>query len=111
MPACAISGSRRTWFAGSTTGGVVVNGGSAVVTLREVLLLKCFSLLRNLGHDLSGCTGINLDFIQQYRSVTQVVRRLELLGGRGLALTGYHELMVPLLAWAWTAEVEERRWK
>jgi len=92
---------------GINHGGVVVNVGSAVV-LPEVLL-KCFSLLRNLGHDLSGCTGINLDFIQQYRSGTQVVRRLELLGGRGLALTGHHELMVPLLAWAWTAEVEERR--
>ena len=72
------------------------------------VLLKCFSLLRNLGRDLSGC-GINLDLIQQYRSGTQVVRRLELLGGRGMALTGHHELLVPLLAWAWTTEVEIRR--
>ncbi|HHX41406.1 MAG TPA: hypothetical protein GX715_15700 [Armatimonadetes bacterium] len=92
---------------GISHGGAVVNVGSAVV-LPEVLL-KCFSLLRNLGHDLSGCTGINLDFIQQYRSGTQVVRRLELLGGRGMALTGHHELLVPLLAWAWTTEVEIRR--
>jgi len=85
-------------------GGAVLNIGSAVV-LPEVLL-KCFSILRNLGCDLSGATGINMDFVQQYRSGTQVVRRLELMGGRGIALTGHHELLIPLLAWAWTAELE-----
>ncbi len=85
-------------------GGVVMNVGSAVV-LPEVLL-KCFAVLRNLGHDLSGCTGINLDFQLQYRAGTQVVRRVERLGGRGIALTGHHEILVPLLAWAWKSALE-----
>ncbi len=85
-------------------GGVVINAGSAVV-LPEVLL-KCFAILRNLGHDLSGCTGINLDFTRQYRAGTQVVRRLERLGGGGIELIGHHELLIPLLAWAWTGALE-----
>lgn len=85
-------------------GGVVLNFGSAVV-LPEVLL-KCFAILRNLGHDLTGCTGINLDFVRQYRSATQVVRRLEKLGGRGIEIIGHHELMIPLIAWAWKAALE-----
>ncbi|HEX3000233.1 MAG TPA: hypothetical protein VHR86_08355 [Armatimonadota bacterium] len=90
---------------GISDGGVVINLGSAVI-LPEVLL-KCFSILRNLGYDLSGATGINMDFLQQYRAGTQVVRRLERLGGKGIALTGHHELMLPLLAWAWRAALEE----
>ncbi|MBI3945557.1 MAG: hypothetical protein HY321_06545 [Armatimonadetes bacterium] len=85
-------------------GGVVLNIGSAVV-LPEVLL-KCFAMLRNLGEDLGGSTGINLDFLRQYRAGTQVVRRLERLGGRGIALTGHHEILIPLLARAWAAAAE-----
>ncbi|MDH7569132.1 MAG: hypothetical protein QHJ73_06055 [Armatimonadota bacterium] len=85
-------------------GGVVLNVGSAVV-LPEVLL-KCFSVLVNLGYSLRGATGINLDFLQQYRAGTQVVKRLELLGGRGLSLTGHHEILIPLLAWAWKRAME-----
>lgn len=79
-------------------GGVLLNIGSAVI-LPEVAL-KAFSTLCNLGYDLSGVVGANLDFIQQYRSTQQIVSRLELLGGTGMSLIGHHEIMIPLLAHA-----------
>lgn len=80
-------------------GGVLLNLGSAVV-LPEVLL-KAIALLRN--RDPEGFTdflGVNFDFIQHYRSNQQVVSRVKAIGGRGIALTGHHEIMIPLLAQA-----------
>jgi hypothetical protein len=78
-------------------GGVYLNVGSAVI-LPEVFL-KCVTLVRNLGHTLSDFTTANFDFVQQYRPLTNVVRRPVSDGaGRGYALTGHHELMIPLLA-------------
>ena len=78
-------------------GGVYLNVGSAV-TLPEVFL-KCVTLVRNLGHDLSDITTANFDFIQSYRPLTNVVRRPTADGaGRGFAITGHHELTIPLLA-------------
>ena len=78
-------------------GGVYLNVGSAV-TLPEVFL-KCVTLVRNLGHELNDITTANLDFIQSYRPLTNVVRRPTADGaGRGYAITGHHELTIPLLA-------------
>lgn len=78
-------------------GGVYLNIGSAVI-LPEIFL-KAVTLVRNLGHPLSDFTTANLDFIQQYRPLTNVVRRPTADGaGRGYNLTGHHELMIPLLA-------------
>ena len=78
-------------------GGVYLNVGSAVV-LPEVFL-KCVTLARNLGHPLSDITTANLDFIQSYRPLTNVVRRPTAGGaGLGVSITGHHELTVPLLA-------------
>lgn len=78
-------------------GGVYLNVGSAVV-LPEVFL-KAVSAVRNLGAPLQGFTTINLDFLQHYRPKVNVVERPHSkAGGRGIALTGHHELMVPLLA-------------
>jgi hypothetical protein len=78
-------------------GGVYLNVGSAVV-LPEVFL-KAVSAVRNLGAPLAGFTTINLDFLQHYRPKVNVVERPHAqAGGRGIALTGHHELMVPLLA-------------
>jgi len=77
-------------------GGVYLNVGSAVV-LPEVFL-KAVTLARNLGHDLKGFTTANLDFIQSYRPMTNVVRRPTQGTGRGISLTGHHEILVPLLA-------------
>ena len=78
-------------------GGVYLNVGSAVV-LPEVFL-KCVTLVRNLGFDLTDIVTANLDFIQSYRPLTNVVRRPTAAGaGRGYSLTGHHELLLPLLA-------------
>ena len=78
-------------------GGVYLNIGSAV-TLPEVFL-KCVTLVRNLGDKLDDITTANFDFIQSYRPLTNVVRRPTADGaGRGYAITGHHELTIPLLA-------------
>jgi hypothetical protein len=77
-------------------GGVFLNIGSAVV-LPEVFL-KAVSLVRNSGVQLENFTTANLDFIQHYRPVQNVLRRPVSQSGRGIGLTGHHEIMVPLLA-------------
>jgi len=78
-------------------GGVYLNVGSAVV-MPEVFL-KCVTLVRNLGHSLSNITTANLDFIQSYRPLTNVVRRpTEQGAGQGYSITGHHEITIPLLA-------------
>jgi deoxyhypusine synthase len=78
-------------------GGVYLNIGSAVV-LPEIFL-KAVTLVRNLGHTLEDFTTANFDFIQQYRPLTNVVRRPTADGaGRGYSITGHHELTIPLLA-------------
>ena len=69
-----------------------MNLGSAVV-LPEVFL-KAVSIARNLGHSLDGLTTANLDFDQKYRGLLNVLQRP---GAEGVALTGHHELMIPLL--------------
>jgi len=73
-------------------GGVWLNIGSAVV-LPEVFL-KTVAVARNLGRSLDGLTTANLDFDQKYRGLLNVLRRP---GAEGVALTGHHELMIPLL--------------
>jgi hypothetical protein len=82
---------------GLDQGGVYLNVGSAVV-LPEVFL-KAVSVVRNLEHPLAGFTTVNLDFLQHYRPKLNVVERPHARsGGRGFAITGHHEIMVPLLA-------------
>jgi hypothetical protein len=72
--------------------GVWLNLGSAVV-MPEVFL-KAVAVARNLGYSLDGMTTANLDSQQQYRGLLNVLNRP---GGAGIALTGHHELMIPLL--------------
>ena len=80
-------------------GSAVLNFGSAVV-LPEVFL-KALAVARNLGADLDGLTTANFDQIQHYRPRVNVVERpTRGEGARGYALTGHHEIMVPLLAGA-----------
>jgi hypothetical protein len=79
-----------------TGGGVYLNLGSAVI-LPEVFL-KAVTVIRNLGLPLENFTTVNFDFIQHYRPLTNVVRRPVAGVGRGYALTGHHELLIPLLA-------------
>ena len=78
-------------------GGVYLNVGSAVL-LPEVFL-KAVSAVRNLGHPLTEFTTANFDFLQHYRPRVNVVERPHAAsGGKGYAITGHHELMIPLLA-------------
>ncbi len=84
-------------------GGVWLNLGSAVV-LPEVFL-KAVAMARNLGRSLDGLTTANLDFNQQYRGLLNVLQRP---GAEGIALTGHHELMIPLLHAAVIARLKPR---
>jgi hypothetical protein len=78
-------------------GGVYINFGSAV-TMPEIFL-KAVTVVRNLGRELRDITTANFDFVQHYRPLTNVVRRPVAGGaGRGFAITGHHELTLPLLA-------------
>jgi hypothetical protein len=76
--------------------GVYLNCGSAVV-LPEVFL-KAVALARNQGRPLTDLTTVDFDFVRLYRPQTNVVRRPTAGLGKGFALTGHHELMLPLLA-------------
>jgi len=80
----------------SLESGVYINVGSAVI-LPEVFL-KALSAARNLGHKVEDFVTLNMDFIQHYRPTQNVVQRPTAKGGKGFALTGHHEIMVPLLA-------------
>lgn len=75
--------------------GVYINLGSSVI-LPEVFL-KAISLVRNLGYVVNDITTVNMDMIQHYRPLTNVVKRPTLEGGRGFNITGHHEIMFPLL--------------
>ena len=80
-------------------GGVVLNLGSAVV-MPEVFL-KALSIARNLhGGKPTGFTACDCDMQRHYRPRVNVVERPTLAGGRGIQLTGHHELLIPLLCWA-----------
>ncbi len=82
---------------GLDQGGVYLNIGSAVV-LPEVFL-KAVSVVRNLGNPLTNFTTANFDFLEHYRPKLNVVERPHARsGGKGYAITGHHELMIPLLA-------------
>jgi hypothetical protein len=85
------------YIADLNEGGVYLNVGSAVV-LPEVFL-KAVSAVRNLGHPLANFTTADFDFLPHYRPRVNVVERPHAgSGGAGYAITGHHELMVPLLA-------------
>jgi hypothetical protein len=84
-------------------GGVYLNWGSAVI-LPEVFL-KAVSIVRNLGIPLRPITTANFDFVQHYRPLQNVVKRptASASGSRGpeshgYAITGHHEIMLPLVA-------------
>jgi hypothetical protein len=90
------------------SGGVYLNWGSAVL-LPEVFL-KAVSVVRNLGVPLRSITTANFDFIQHYRPIMNVVKRPTAASNakkgdfsRGFAITGHHELLLPILAAALVA--------
>jgi hypothetical protein len=80
-------------------GGVVLNLGRAVM-MPEVFL-KALTIARNL-HDgrPKDFTACDCDMQRHYRPRVNVVERPTLAGGRGVQLTGHHEILLPLLCWA-----------
>ncbi|MGH9727896.1 MAG: hypothetical protein ACRD4V_04825 [Candidatus Acidiferrales bacterium] len=88
-------------------GGVYLNWGSAVI-LPEVFL-KAVTVVRNLGTPLRPITTANFDFLQHYRPLQNVVKRPtagapgedaedKAEKSYGYAITGHHEILLPLLA-------------
>ena len=87
-------------------GGVYLNLGSAVV-MPEVFV-KALNHARNLRHPVRDLTTIDMDFTRHYRPGVNVLSRPTAKSGRGIALTGHHEIMFPLL-WAAVEESIARR--
>ena len=94
--------------AGMDGGGAYLNWGSAVI-LPEIFL-KAIAVARNQKIPLAHIATANFDFIQHYRPLQNVVKRpvasLKHKGAsssRGWAITGHHELLMPLLAAALAA--------
>jgi hypothetical protein len=80
-------------------GGVVLNIGSAVI-MPEVFL-KALTIARNVNAGRPrNFTTCDFDMQRHYRPTVNVVQRPTAEGGAGYQITGHHELMVPLLAWA-----------
>ena len=95
-------------------GGVYLNWGSAVV-LPEIFL-KAVSVVRNLGVALRPIATVNFDFVQHYRPTQNVVKRPTAAAPRsrgpashGYAITGHHELLLPLVAAALVAGWPKKR--
>jgi hypothetical protein len=80
-------------------GGVALNIGSAVI-MPEVFL-KALTVARNLGQGKpQNFVTCDMDMQRHYRPHVNVVKRPTQDSGKGYEITGHHELMVPLLAWA-----------
>jgi len=95
-------------------GGVYLNWGSAV--LLPEIFLKAVSVVRNLGVSLRPITTANFDFIQHYRPLQNVVKRPTASPrgssgpeSHGYAITGHHELLLPLVAAALAAGWPKKR--
>ena len=73
-------------------GGVWLNIGSAVI-MPEVFL-KALCIARNVGRKVENFVTVNMDMIQHYRPQTNVLKRPS---PYGYAITGHHEIMLPLL--------------
>jgi hypothetical protein len=84
-------------------GGVWLNIGSAVM-MPEVFL-KAVSIARNLGRTLREFTTVNLDMIQHYRPKANVLARPR---GKAIAITGHHEILLPLVRAGVVAALEGR---
>jgi len=84
-------------------GGVWMNIGSAVM-MPEVFL-KAVSVARNLGRTLREFTTVNLDMIQHYRPKANVLARPK---GKAIAITGHHEILLPLVRAGVVAALEGR---
>jgi hypothetical protein len=91
---------------GLDDGGVVINVGSAVI-MPEVFL-KALTVARNIhGGRPRGFTACDLDMQRHYRPRVNIVERpTRSGGGKGFQITGHHEILLPLLAWAIAEQLE-----
>lgn len=87
-------------------GGVFVNVGSAVI-LPEVFV-KALNLARHLRPPVNEFTTANLDMIQHYRPRENVLARPTSAGGEAIAITGHHEILIPLLTAAIRAKPQDQ---
>jgi len=88
-------------------GGVVLNIGSAVM-MPEVFV-KALSICRNLhGGKPTHFTACDCDMQRHYRPRVNVVERPTVAGGRGVQLTGHHEILIPLLVWGVLDQLDRR---
>ncbi len=73
------------------------------------VFLKALTIARNLGGGKpTGFTACDCDMQRHYRPRVNVVERPTLAGGLGIQLTGHHEILIPLLAWAVLRELDAR---
>ena len=84
-------------------GGVIINAGSAVIL--PLVIEKGLSVVRNLGYDVGGFVGANLDFIVHYRANYNPVVRARELGGVGMNIVGHHEINIPLIMNAYLEKI------
>jgi len=78
---------------------VVLNLGSAVI-MPEVFL-KALTIARNVNAGAPRAfVTCDLDMHRHYRPHMNVVQRPTMDSGKGYEITGHHEIMVPMLAWA-----------
>ncbi len=98
---------RLAEVAGSLSRGVVLNLGSAVIM--PEMFLKALNLSRNLGRKVRDFTSADMDFVRHYRPRVNVVERPTRNNGRGIMLTGHHEIMFPLLIAAVREELRRTR--
>lgn len=85
-------------------GGVVLNIGSAVI-LPEIFL-KALTIARNLNYPVRNFTTVNFDIYQHYRPYENIITRPVRIGGKGYAITGHHEILIPLLYAAVMGEIK-----
>lgn len=94
-------------LSGLDGGGVVLNLGSAVM-MPEVFL-KALTIARNLhGGKPRNFTACDCDMQRHYRPRVNVVERPTLAGGRGVQLTGHHEILFPLITWGVLTRLDAR---
>ncbi len=84
-----------TYLSEFERGGVIINIASAVI-MPEVFL-KALSIVRNLGYKVYNFFACNIDQIQHYRPMQNVVLRPTRDGGKGIAITANIEIFLPLL--------------
>ncbi|MBK9375417.1 MAG: hypothetical protein IPN03_17275 [Holophagales bacterium] len=94
----------RRVIAGLGGGGVWINAGSAVIMPEVFLKAFRWPATRERREDF---TTVDLDMIRHYRPHENVLKRPVLSGGASSAITGHHEILLPLLAQALVLGLEE----